>query len=33
VRPDCVVMLSPLLDDNLSLFQAIEDLSVEQLIV
>jgi hypothetical protein len=25
-------MLSPLLDDNLSLFQAVEDLSVEQLI-
>ena len=29
---DRVVMLSPLLDDNLSLFQAVEDLSVEQLI-
>jgi hypothetical protein len=25
-------MLSPLLDDNLSLFQGVEDLSVEQLI-
>ena len=32
MRPDRVVMLSPLLDDNLSLFQAVEDLSVEQLV-
>jgi hypothetical protein len=32
VRSDRVVMLSPLLDDNLSLFQAVEDLSVKQFV-
>jgi hypothetical protein len=31
VRPDCVVVPSPLLDDNLGFFQAVEDLSIEEL--
>jgi hypothetical protein len=32
VRPDRVVVLSPLLDDNLRFFQAVEDFTVQQLI-
>jgi hypothetical protein len=32
VRPDRVVVLSPLLDDDLAFLQAVEDFAVEQLI-
>jgi hypothetical protein len=32
VRSDCVVVLAPLLDDNLCFLQTVEDLAVEQLI-
>jgi hypothetical protein len=30
--PYSVVVISPLLDDDLSFFQAVEDLSIEQLV-
>ena len=32
MRPDCVVVLAPLLDDDLGFLQTVEDLAVEQLI-
>jgi hypothetical protein len=32
VRADRVVVLSPLLDDDLGFFQAVEDFSVEQFV-
>ena len=32
MRPDCVVVFPPFLDHDLSLFQAVKDLAVEQFI-
>ncbi len=32
MRPDCVVVVSPLLDQHLSVLQCVENLAVEQLV-